>query len=183
MENNDIKTITDVVNSAPFSNDGIYLQSSDKNTIAVCSTSGTACLIANILNHYEKNNNNKESQEAKFEENLENLNSKLASLRDSVKCNANSKHDSNEDYVNDKNNKQESLLNDQVLYSKIKITVNKYSDFLQKARYLDIAIQQAKIPVNSINSMLLEKSYHEFKKALDKLIQDENLEIVSREDN
>lgn len=60
-------------------------------------------------------------------------------------------------------------------------SVGRYKDLVESSYFLNIAIQNAKIEMNSVERVLLKKAYDDFNKALTTLITKENIEIKNPE--
>lgn len=60
-------------------------------------------------------------------------------------------------------------------------SVGRYKDLVESSYFLNIAIQNAKIEMNSVERVLLKKAYDDFNKALTTLMTKENIEIKNQE--
>lgn len=60
-------------------------------------------------------------------------------------------------------------------------SVGRYKDLVESSYFLNIAIQNAKIEMNSVERVLLKKAYDDFNKALTALMTKENIEIKNPE--
>ena len=60
-------------------------------------------------------------------------------------------------------------------------SVGRYKDLVESSYFLNIAIQNAKIEMNSVERVLLKKAYDDFNKALTTLMTKENIEIKNPE--
>lgn len=56
-------------------------------------------------------------------------------------------------------------------------TVERYKNLVESSYFLDIAIKNAKIEMNSVERVLLKKAYDDFNKALTTLMTEEKIEI------
>lgn len=59
----------------------------------------------------------------------------------------------------------------------------RYKDLVESSYFLNIAIQNAKIEMNSVERVLLKKAYDDFNKALTVLMTEENIEIPQPQTN
>ena len=60
-------------------------------------------------------------------------------------------------------------------------SVGRYKELVESSYFLNIAIQNAKIEMNSVERVLLKKAYDDFNKALTALMTKENIEIKNPE--
>ena len=60
-------------------------------------------------------------------------------------------------------------------------SVGRYKELVESSYFLNIAIQNAKIEMNSVERVLLKKAYDDFNKALTTLMTKENIEIKNPE--
>ena len=60
-------------------------------------------------------------------------------------------------------------------------SVGRYKELVESSYFLNIAIQNAKIEMNSVERVLLKKAYDDFNKALTALMTKENIEIKTPE--
>ena len=60
-------------------------------------------------------------------------------------------------------------------------SMGRYKDLVESSYFLNIAIQNAKIEMNSVERVLLKKAYDDFNKALTTLMTKENIEIKNPE--
>lgn len=60
-------------------------------------------------------------------------------------------------------------------------SVGRYKELVESSYFLNIAIQNAKIEMNSVERVLLKKAYDDFNKALTTLMTKENIEIKNQE--
>ena len=59
--------------------------------------------------------------------------------------------------------------------------MGRYKELVESSYFLNIAIQNAKIEMNSVERVLLKKAYDDFNKALTTLMTKENIEIKNPE--